>query len=197
MIDTGELYLTAALETLRKDRTLFPSREIATASCLIMPDDKTPPNAGRLFIGMRVNNQQAASNPANRLDEEVGIMVAVTLRTSDTASDRMGNRTVRREETRRQLSIYEVKELVLKSLHNTNEVLRACQELILAREGEPIEWPALTPLNYRSAGGSGPQVVGPGHFGADNPEGRLAEGRSDSGLLLKLIFGGGRRYRLL
>jgi hypothetical protein len=197
MIDTAELYLTAAVDALRANDDLFKTPEIARASCLIMPDDRTAPNAGHLFIGVRTNQQQSVGNSPDRLDEEVGVLVAITVRTSDTPSDRLGNRTIRKEETRRQLSISEAKELVIRTLHNQNAVIRACQEVLLAREGEPIEWPALTPLSYRSGSSTGPQVVGPGHFEATDPEGRLGEGRTDSGLLLKLTFGGGRRFRAL
>lgn len=192
-MDTGDIYLQACLKALRADTTLFPEQKVAAASCLIMPDDRPAPNAGYLFIGLRLGDQSTVSQPAKALHDKIAIKVAISVRTTDIPTDRVGNNRYSTTDTTKtpRLTVNEIKEQVTQVLHQNDTVLGYAQDLIETDSHYPI----LTPLSYSSGSGTGPRVVGPEHYQSNNPE-STNKGRNDSGLLLILTFSGGERYRL-
>lgn len=195
MIETADIYAQAALEALRDNRNLFSSEKIAAASCLITPDDRPAPNCGVLFLGVRPTIRVVKQVPA-RLYEEVQIIVAVTLRTTGVPTDRAGEARMsnKPDRSRFRLTLNEVKTEILRTLHASNDVLIRGQKLLVAYDSEQLPYPLLSPLTFVRGPSEGPQVVSSDHFGAfsdSSPE----KGRIESGLLLKLFFSGGRRYR--
>lgn len=197
-MDTQDVYLQAALALLRENRNLFPVASLANASCLIMPDDRVAPNAGRLFIGLRPAQHMVVDPSPYHLYDRVGVIVTITLRTADVPSDRVGQNRVSRTKTKTRPyppTITEAKDHVIRTLHANNDVVCKAQQIILAEEEGQLDYPALTPLHYQSVNASGPTVVGSDHFLSGNEQLGKSEGNANMGLFLRLQFGDGQRFR--
>jgi hypothetical protein len=194
-MDLGDVYASAALVRLRSSRKLFVSEKIANASCLIMPDSKTAPNAGYLFIGVRPAQQVVEKQVARTLYERVSIIISLTVRTTDIASDRVGvARMNRSREDQERLTIYQAKEEIIRVLHESDDLLKETVTLLRQNEAGKLYWPCASPLIYQSVSPRGVQPVSGDHFGSATND---VETRNDSGLLMEITFTGGLRYRQL
>lgn len=196
MIDLTDLYLQAAIESLRANRTLFPTAQLAAASCLVMPDDKAPPNAGYLFIGLRGADTSIVGAHPRRLHDKAAIVTVITIRTDNIPTDRKGaSRYSKHPATvSDRPSINQIKSEILRTLHQSDALLGLVQTRLASQEPGVLEWPALGVLNYASGSSTGPQVVGPEHFEAGDERAQV-EGRNESGLVFRMTFTGAERYQ--
>lgn len=190
----SDAYLQAARDILRLNRTLFSSENIAAASCDITPDDRPNPNAGQLFIGLYKGAIRTEAPGSGFHYEQSSIVVAITLRTADRMTDRLGRTAISRERisayTNYPLSIDEVSDIVINDLSEQASVLERANTIIYNVEG-PTPYPCASPLRYESESSGGPTPVGVSHFCYQMSDDK--KGNPDSGLLLKLNFVGGER----
>lgn len=189
----ADAYLQAARTAIRANTTLFPDSS-RLGMCEITMDDRPHPWSGIWFIGLYKGDVRRVNATPQRLYEEVSLMAAITYRTTDTPSDRVGPSRISKVEIEhgpKRLSIDEIADEVINTLSNNEQILVLGNDLICNDEAT-AEWPLMTPLTFLQETTNGPQVVDNEHFRAAPGEEQFEN--DDHGLLLKLTFDGGKRY---
>lgn len=192
----SDAYLQAVVTVLRNDRNLFPNPEVANASCAITTDDRPHAYAGSYFIAC-YKNEVVGIQGTQRHHEYCSIVTAITLRTSDTPQDRIGPARISKDiqaHPRLRYSIDELSELVINAISHSEQIIIEGNNILQQAERDSGSC-LLTPLYYEQETPNGPQIVGPNHFRSGNP--KTGDGSRESGLLNKITFAGGERYRVL
>ncbi len=197
-MNASDAYLQAVRKLLRADTTLFPNEGTAKESCDITVDQRPFAYAGKLFIALFVEEDNQGTRVFNTDVEQVSIAVAITLRTSDTPYDRKGAARYSRDRAAHpaERALSDITKTVKELIHDNVEVIKE-GNCYISEDEDNLDWPLLTTLYYSTKNAAGPQAVSDDHFHAQIERSSDIRSDEDTGLLMKLVFSGGSRYKRL
>lgn len=186
-------WLIATRDHLRDNLTNFYSTGAEKyANCLVMPDERTTPSAGREFIGIYGNQwSPVQQKPMLAADEAFGFTIAVTHRTGFILQDRIGETVYSGADgtyINSYLSLEGRLREILGLVHGNYELLRLVGLLEYGdiKSQETVYW---------SGSDAKPREVGPEHFLSDTSQASLS--MQSVGQMMEIRFSGAGRLQTI